>query len=198
VKRFDALSDGVFAIAMTILILEIKLPAHNADLLSALIAQWPSFAAYLATFVYLGVSWIAQVSTRAYVTRFDATSLGLGVLFLASVAFLPFPTALVADRLMSGDGLPIAAALYALTGLWLSLTGVGQFAYGLSRPELRSELALPSLLQGPAFWAGPSIYVVAFVLAFVATPVALAMMALIPSFYLTMYLTGRIPVVLVD
>jgi hypothetical protein len=120
------------------------------------------------------------------------------VLFLASVAIKPFPTSLVADRLMSGDGLSIAAALYALAGFWLALSGIGQFAYGLSRPELRNDLARPAMMRGAKIWAGPSIYIVAFVLAFVAAPVALAMMALIPSFYLIMYLTGRLPVVLVD
>lgn len=116
-QRLEAFSDAVMAIAITILVLEFKVPEGAAEatdwrLGTALVAQWPSYVAYCMSFVVLGVTWASHHRVFQYIVRFDWPFLLLNLLFLLVVAFVPYPTALVAKYLTSETGRRIAVMFY--------------------------------------------------------------------------------------
>jgi uncharacterized membrane protein len=100
--RLEAFSDGVFGIAMTLLVLEIKVP-HLSDLsgkmtlLQALRAQWPAYVAYVLSFVTILIMWMNHHKLFRQIHRSDSTLLLLNGLLLLAVTFVPFPTALLSD-----------------------------------------------------------------------------------------------------
>jgi uncharacterized membrane protein len=134
--RVEAFSDGVFAIAITLLVLDIKVPlGQGTHLWHALGRQWPSYEAYLVSFLIIGIMWANHHQIFSYVVRVDRVLLFLNILVLLVVAALPFPTALIADYLTDRHGgSHTAAAVYsmfmvahALTMMllwwWLTRTG---------------------------------------------------------------------------
>ena len=89
----EAFSDGVFAIAITILVLEIAIPAGSeGNLLQAVIDQWPSYLAYFVSFATIGAIWVGHTVVTEMLDHADGTFLRLNLLLLLVVAFLPFPT----------------------------------------------------------------------------------------------------------
>jgi uncharacterized membrane protein len=116
-QRLEAFSDAVMAIAITILVLEFKVPEGAPEetdwrLGAALIAQWPSYVAYGMSFVVLGVTWASHHRMFQYIARIDWTFLLLNLLFLLIYAFVPYPTALVAKYLGADAGRSIAVVFY--------------------------------------------------------------------------------------
>ena len=96
----EAFSDGVFAIAITLLVLELAVPAGSEkDLLGAVIAQWPSYLAYIVSFATIGVAWLTHSVMTEQLDRVDATFVRLNLLVLLVVSFIPFPTRLVAESI---------------------------------------------------------------------------------------------------
>ena len=115
--RLEAFSDAVIAIAVTILVLEFKVPEGSPEatewrLEHGLTAQWPSYIAYAMSFVVLGLTWASHHRIFRYITRVDWRFLLLNLLFLMVVAFVPYPTALVAKYLASETGRSIAVMFY--------------------------------------------------------------------------------------
>src|SRR5919109_523729 len=101
--RLETFADGVMAIAITLLILEIEVPHLEAgeSLSTALAAQWPSYAAYVVSFLTIGIIWVNHHHLFAVVERTNHTFLMLNVLFLMTIAALPWPTALIGEYIMS-------------------------------------------------------------------------------------------------
>jgi TMEM175 potassium channel family protein len=96
-NRIEAFSDGMFAIAITLLILEIKVPASGAGgLAKALGQQWPSYLAFLLSFFYIGVMWMNHHRMFTHIRRSNDTLLVLNLLLLLGVTTVPFPTAVLA------------------------------------------------------------------------------------------------------
>ncbi len=122
-NRLEAFSDGVMAIAITLLILEIRVPeVGEGGLAAALAAQWPSYAAYLVSFAVIGIIWVNHHGILTLVARADRPLLYLNLLLLLAVAGIPFPTALVAEHLRSpGIDANVAAAVY---GGWATLVAL--------------------------------------------------------------------------
>ena len=127
--RIEAFSDGVFAIAITLLILEIKVPhlppdAGGAVLWTALGALWPSYVAFLTSFVTIFIMWANQHAIFHFIRRTDARILYTNGFLLLLVTFVPFPTALLAEYL-DRSAAPAATAFYAGTfvaiavGFWV-------------------------------------------------------------------------------
>jgi uncharacterized membrane protein len=114
--RVEAFSDGVFAIAMTLLVLEIKVPhEHEAGTLSrALLALWPSYLAFVTSFATIGIMWINHHRLFTLIQRVDHGLLVANTLLLLGVTFLPFPTAVLAEHLTGPDA-HAAALFYAGT-----------------------------------------------------------------------------------
>ena len=165
--RVVAFSDGVFAISITLLVLEIKPPAGYGNLLHDLLALWPSYFAYVVTFLFIGQVWANHHVMFDHILAADRVLLLLNTLLLMSVAFLPFATSVLAGALRSGDGRRTAVVFYALAFDVTALTfnGVWQHArrHGLLSEALdpasataigrRFQLALAWLTIGAALGA---------------------------------------------
>ncbi len=99
--RVEAFSDGVFAIAITLLILEIRVPpsATDAALGQELLHIWPSFLAFLASFMAIGVMWLNHHRLFTLIQKCDDGLIALNLLLLLGITWIPFPTALLAEHL---------------------------------------------------------------------------------------------------
>ncbi|HEX6679532.1 MAG TPA: TMEM175 family protein, partial [Gaiellaceae bacterium] len=125
--RLEAFSDGVFAIAITLLIIEVHVPGHeHAETLGhELLRLWPSYLGYLTSFLTIGVMWINHHYVFELIARVDRTMLLLNTLLLMMIAFVPFPTAVLA-QFVETDGARAAAFLYGAT---LTLTALAFLAW---------------------------------------------------------------------
>jgi uncharacterized membrane protein len=125
--RVEAFSDGVFAIAITLLIIEVHVPgrAHAGELGHELLRLWPSYLGYLTSFLTIGVMWLNHHYVFGLIDRVDRTMLLLNTLLLLLIAFVPFPTAVLA-QFVETDGARAAAVLYGAT---LTLTAITYFAW---------------------------------------------------------------------
>ena len=99
-NRIEALSDGIFAIVMTLLILEIHVPnlspnASNVEVVPALVTLWPKFASYIVTFISLGFFWVGHHIMYHAIRRADRTLLWLNIFFFMFVSLLPFSTSIL-------------------------------------------------------------------------------------------------------
>ncbi len=139
--RLEAFSDGVFAIAITLLVLEISVPLSSEDdLLKALGEQWPSYLGYVVSFSTIGAVWLAHTVITEYLDHADAKILRLNLLLLLVVAFMPFPTKLLAGFADNADAERVAATVYGIN-LLLTMVMVSL----LWRYALREHLVRPDL-----------------------------------------------------
>ena len=124
-KRLEAFSDGVFAIAITLLVLDLAVPARNevrpGGLGSALAHQWPSYFAYLVSFLVIGIIWVNHHTMFSKVNLVDRPVLFANLALLLVVSALPFPTRLLAEYLTAGSDAHTAAAIYSATMLAMGL-----------------------------------------------------------------------------
>jgi uncharacterized membrane protein len=115
--RLETFSDGVFAIAVTLLIFQVKVPdldevAAAGGLWRALGTRWPSYLGYVISFLTLGIMWVNHHAIFQYVRRVDRRFLLVNILFLMGIAFLPFPTAVLADYLTEQEQRVAATMFY--------------------------------------------------------------------------------------
>src|SRR5437867_1828119 len=177
---------------MTLLVLEIKLPPGEADLAGALVHQWAAIAAFAVSFLYLGVYWLNHfIASR--VTSPNGPFLVLNLVFLLTVSFVPFPTELLADRLVTGVDVPLATAFYGVAMLLPALAGSASWTYAMRAGRLRTEIISARRASELArlYWLGPVLYAVTVVVALVATPVALVFYAVAPILYLVVGARSR-------
>jgi uncharacterized membrane protein len=114
--RLEAFSDGVFAIAITLLVLEIAVPADSADdLLGAVLDEWPSYLGYLVSFATIGAVWLAHTAVTELVARADANLVRLNLLLLLVVSFIPFPTGLLAAYVGQDQAGRVSTTIYGIT-----------------------------------------------------------------------------------
>lgn len=136
--RLEAFSDGVFAIAVTLLVLELSVPPPGKDLQHALLQEWPAYLAYLVSFAFIGGTWIAHSTLTRFVRAVDAAWMRLNLLLLLLVSFLPFTTSLLATHLNQTD----ARTVSTIFGLNLTLA-IGMVSvlvtYSARTPELAAH-----------------------------------------------------------
>lgn len=113
-SRLETFSDGVFAIAATLLVLRISADAPGSGLGRALVHAWPQYAAYALSFLMIGIWWVNHHAFMKVIVRIDRTFLFANVGLLACIAFIPFPTTLIAEHFRDG-GLRAATIAYSLT-----------------------------------------------------------------------------------
>jgi uncharacterized membrane protein len=120
--RVEAFSDGVFAIAITLLIIEVHVPLreHADDLPHELLSIWPSYLGYLTSFLTIGVMWVNHHRVFNLIGRADHTMLILNLVLLLLIAFLPFPTAVLA-RFIETEGARPAVVLYGVTMMLIAI-----------------------------------------------------------------------------
>jgi uncharacterized membrane protein len=113
--RIEAFSDGVFAIAITLLVLDLHLPhVEHQSVWQGLISEWPQFAAYLTSFFIIGIMWANHHSMFKTIVRADRTLLFLNLLLLLWTTLLPFPTRLAAAHLRDGGAdAAVSEAVYS-------------------------------------------------------------------------------------
>lgn len=184
--RVEAFSDGVFAIAITLLILELR-PPHNiapGTLGRALAHLWPSYFALLTSFLTVGVMWMNHHRLFSLIGRTDQTLIGLNLLVLLGVSFVPFPTAVVAQHLNGPDG-RAAAIFYNATFVVIAI-----FFNVLWRYASRDHRLLDSEIDSRSvhgvtrqYSYGPLYYLAALLVAFVNAKASVALNIAIAIFF---------------
>lgn len=184
--RVEAFSDGMFAIAITLLILEIKVPAQSAGPLSlALLRQWPSYVAFLLSFTYIGIMWINHHRMFTHIKRSNDVLLILNLLLMLGVTVVPFPTAVLAQHL-GGPGERTAALVYNATFIIIAVVFNVFWRYAVRRGLLHEHAVHGAANISSQYAVGPLMYVACFVIAWfnvrasLAANVALALFFALP------------------
>jgi uncharacterized membrane protein len=184
--RLEAFSDGVFAIAITLLVLELAVdPIAGDDLVRGILAQWPSYLTYITSFLTIGAVWIIHSSVTGALRAADGTLYRLNLLVLLVVSFLPFPTRLVGESIESEDAERVASAFYGLTLLALSVAFTLFVRYAARERRLVKD-HIPEAVLASAARRGPSLsfYVIAIAVSIVL-PLAAVALYLAIAVYLT-------------
>jgi uncharacterized membrane protein len=135
--RLEAFSDGVFAIAITLLVLEISVPEDAfSDLWSGIVDQWPSYLAYATSFLTIGGFWLAHHGIFRRTAYADLRLMLANLLVLMVVSFLPFPTKLVAEAVESESAERVAVIFYGATLFVASALITAMARYAADHPEL--------------------------------------------------------------
>jgi uncharacterized membrane protein len=186
--RVEAFSDGVFAIAITLLVLELKVPhelSRPPALLQALLHQWPSYLAFLVSFVTILIMWVNHHRLFTLIRKSDERLLIFNGLLLLVITIVPFPTALLAEYFQTENGRTVAL-LYSAHGfnialaytlLWRHATGRGGRLLGRQVNLQRVE----AITRQYRF--GPLLYLVSFGLAFVSVAASVALNAGLAVFF---------------
>ena len=184
--RFETFSDGVFAIAATLLVLEFS--ATPGDTLGEeLLHLWPSYLAYVTSFLTIGIIWMNHHHTVSLLGRTDRTMQFLNILLLLTISFLPFPTKLVAQNLRQGGGGEEAAALiYAATFVLMAALHLIWWKYARKDRRLVADETPDSALRAVdrAYLPGVPMYGAVFVVAFFSPLAAVLITFAIAAFYL--------------
>ncbi len=186
--RLESFSDGVFAVAITLLALDLTVagPGHG-PLLHQIGHHWPSFVAYLISFFTIGIIWVNHHTLIANIAVVNRTLLFLNLLLLAVIVAIPFATATMASYLTAGGpDAHVAAALYAGTFELMSLSFVGLLEWALHEDE-RMHQPVPAAARTAVrtrFYIGQLPYLVAFGFAFVSAPAAVIITALVAIYYI--------------
>jgi uncharacterized membrane protein len=183
--RVETFSDGVFAIAITLLVLTIAEPTNYRELGHQLADRWPSLAAYMVSFAIIGIMWLNHHSLFSSFERIDRGLFYLNLLLLLTITFLPYPTGVLGEALARGQGAKTAAVFYGVTmalnayawsALWLYASYHRRLLHA-SFPE--AERALATLM----FTVGVAVYMLAIGVAFLNAYAFLALQAALAVYY---------------
>ena len=183
--RLETFSDGIFAIAATLLILEVGVHSVSGDRLGhELWHIWPSYLAFVTSFVVIGIIWINHHHTVSLIGRVDRTFLFINNLLLLTIAFLPFPTKVVAQYLQR-DGERAAALLYAGTLVVMAALHQVWWRYARTGRRLIAEHVSDAELRAVdrAYAPGVAMYGLVFVVAFFSPLASVALTLAIAAFY---------------
>jgi uncharacterized membrane protein len=190
--RLEAFSDGVIAIAITLLVLEIRVPhieeASWQSLRQALLDLWPNYLGYITSFAIIGIMWANHHQIFRFIVRTDHYLILTNLLFLFFLATIPFPTALMAEFLghpAEKVGIVVYSGWFFLTALSYNLL----WFYASRGNRLIDPDADPTAVRTitSRFWLGPPAYGLAFVLAFIDTTASLAVLLVLALLYVLPY-----------
>ena len=183
-ERLETFADGVFAIAATLLILNVELPEGGGSLRHELLHLWPAYAAYAVSFLVIGVIWVNHHAILNLVGHTDRTFLFINVFFLLAVAFLPFPTRVLANNLRAGDA-RTAAVFYGLTSIAMSVGFLAVWLYCSRFGRLLAADADPRVVSGitRSFLPGVPLYVLATLSCLISAWLGAALYAALALFY---------------
>lgn len=189
--RLEAFSDGVLAIAITLLVLEIRVPdvPKGSTLAHELLHLWPKYAVFIVSFVTIGIMWINHHALFQGVEGVDRGLLFLNLLLLLSISFVPFPTAVLGDYVQAGNTGHAAAVLYGANMLLVGIGFLGLWWYLRAHPGLRSsdlnDDAVRQAMRRTII--GPVLYATSIVVALVSAPAALVLFAALAGYFATGY-----------
>lgn len=184
--RLETFADGVFAIAATLLIIDVGLPADSHDALSrALLDIWPQYAAYAVSFVTIGIMWVNHHRLIRQLERVDDRFLFLNLGLLACIAFVPFPTRILAEFVRTDDG-RAAALLYGITLTTTAVFFISVWLYASHGGRLLHPDVDPKEVSGitRSYLPGSPMYGAATLVAFASPEVSAALFGLIAAFYM--------------
>jgi TMEM175 potassium channel family protein len=185
--RLETFADGVMAIAITLLVLEIRVPAHEPGRLGhALLEEWPSYAAYVTSFLTIGVIWVNHHRMFKLIERVTHSFLMLNVLFLMVVSFIPFPTALVAGAIKAHDGVRASTFMYGGTMVLLAIMFNLVWGYASAGHRLLVQGLNPEAIRKGtnSYRKGPLLYVVLTLPAVFNPYISLAAFAVLAAYWL--------------
>jgi uncharacterized membrane protein len=186
-SRLETFADGVFAIAATLLILNVEVPGGTGGSLAhELLHIWPAYAAYAVSFLVIGVIWVNHHTILHLVDHTDRTFLFVNVFFLLAIAFLPFPTRVIADHLRGGEA-RTATILYGVTSIAMAVGFQAVWFYASRWGRLLAVNADPRVVSGitRSFLPGVPLYTVATLLCFVSPWLGAALYAALALFYVS-------------
>jgi uncharacterized membrane protein len=184
--RLEAFSDGVFAVAITLLALNLAISGpgpHQPTLAAKLASHWPAFAAYAVSFATIGIIWVNHHALVKNFSKVDRTLLFVNLLLLFFVVSIPFATATIATYLRAGDGdASLAAALYLGVFEGMSISFVVLFWWAIRREHLQiaPQQARRATIR---FGIGNLGYIAGIGIAFVSAPASLALSGLVAVYY---------------
>jgi len=184
--RLETFSDGVFAIAITLLVLLFEVPdvSEGRSLADVLEHQWPSYASYAVSFVTIGIIWVNHHTLFRHIVRVDRVFLFINVLFLMCVAFIPYPTAVI-SRYVRSDDASAAAVMYglSLTATAICFNALWQYAARgfrlLAADADRREVA--GITR--SYWPGAFLYAGATAVALASATASVVLFLLLALFY---------------
>lgn len=181
-------SDGVFAIAITLLVIEIAVPefGHGRDaMVESLKEQWPSYISYVVGFIAIGSIWMNHHHLFGYISGVNQPFLFVNVIFLMTVAFIPWVTAVLAESLRSAEERQLAITLY-LGVLILMAWAFNSVWWVASRMNLVDRAIDPDQCKAisRSYPIGAAVMTVAFFISFLNDIAAIAVYAVIVVFYL--------------
>ncbi len=192
--RVEAFSDGVFAIAITLLILEIRLPAATAtaeaghaaaSLWPRLASIWPSYIAYVLSFVIIGIMWANHRNIFRYIARVDHQFVMINIGLLLFLSFIPFPTAVLADHLRDPEDRVAATVFYSASFVPIAFFFNILWRYAASGRRLLLADADQALIDYTSreYLLGLLTYAMAILLAFISPWICLGVHALLAVMY---------------
>ncbi|MGH3853572.1 MAG: TMEM175 family protein [Pseudonocardiaceae bacterium] len=188
-NRVEAFSDGVLAVAITILVLDLRSPAHQpGELRTGLVRLWPGYLGYLASFLYVGVIWINHHAAFRRIRYLDRALSWANLGILLTTVLLPFPTAVLADALREQNPTDArtAAGLYALVAALMCLSWLVFYHYLRNSPHLVHSDTEERFFhhERKRAVAGIVLYTCGGVLGYLVTPIiSLAVFLALPVFY---------------
>jgi len=183
--RVEAFSDGVFAIAITLLILAVGVDEalERGDLRHHLLHLWPAYIAYAVSFVTVGIMWVNHHAVFRHFARVDRPLLLLNILLLMCISFTPFPTRIVAEHAQSDADRKAAALLYGITMTCTAICFFAVWIYG-SRRLLRPDADMREVSGiTRSYLPGAPTYATATLVALVSSVASLIMFGVIAIFY---------------
>ncbi len=183
--RTESFSDGVFAVAITLLVLDLGVGAvQRGGLATALGREWPHYAAFVVSFLTIGIIWTNHHAMFERIVRVDRALVYLNLLLLMTVTAIPFPTKLLASYLRAGPDEHVAAAVYAgsllLMGVAFFATNVWSARRGLLGESFTAEQIRRQLRRASV---GLVVYGLAIGLAFASAVTSLVLCALVALYY---------------
>jgi uncharacterized membrane protein len=195
-RRAESFSDGVFAVAITVLVFNLLAIGHGPLTYRLLLDSWPQYAAYVVSFLTIGIMWLNHHTMLSQVSRVDRITLVINTFLLMGVVAVPFPTALVADHLTADApaGGRVAAVVYGLVMIAISISYSTMWLYLSAHREALGAKVMRAPRQATLrFSTGLIGYVVAtLVAAFWSSGVSLAIYGLIAVYYLFEHLPNPV------
>jgi TMEM175 potassium channel family protein len=190
--RVEAFSDGVFAVAATLLIFNIQIDkTAPGGLLAALLAAWPKYAAYVASFLTIGVMWMNHHGLFERIARLDRALLFINLLLLMAIVFLPFSTAQLGANIQVPRDANTVASLYAINASVIAIFFGAVWTYALTHPRLLvADLDRQAAFRAwPRFSVGTLVYLACIPLGQVS-PIAVVVVCAAVAVY---YMFERLP-----
>jgi uncharacterized membrane protein len=194
--RLEAFSDGVFAVAITILALNLSVGGpglHQPSLAGQLAAHWPAFAAYAVSFATIGIIWVNHHALFKNFAEIDRTLLFLNLLLLFFVVTIPFATSTLAAYLRSGgNNASLAAAIFQGVFVGMSLSFGGMFWWGIQHGHTKTAFTPAAARRATIrFGIGNVVYLAAIGIAFVSATASLIASALVAVYYVFEHTPAR-------